>query len=122
MERFQSLGRFMKSMMNRKASPELRDGRFSEIGPRIGAVGLAGDSVVPGYAVAETLGKFCQPGRIAVLDFPFPYSHEQPFPLQLPREGGGGSAEAGIGGPVRGEVDVWCGRMAGAAAEVLCGA
>lgn len=52
-----------------------RENRFGELGNRICAVALAGDKVIPAEAVARTI-----PGHTEILDFPFPYKHETPFP------------------------------------------
>lgn len=53
---------------------------FKHLVNRIKAIGLVGDDVVPGYAIRETLWKNnCF--DVDILDFPFKYSHETPFPL-----------------------------------------
>ncbi len=81
---FQRLGQCIGSMLDLREGSAVRNARFRELGPRLGAVALAGDEVMPGAGVVETLGRFCPPGRVEVSDFPFPYSHEQPFPLNGP--------------------------------------
>ena len=50
---------------------------------RIKAIGLKGDFVVPGIAIRETFGKVFNNTcfDVDVMDFPFKYSHEIPFPV-----------------------------------------
>lgn len=101
---FQRLGQCIGSMLDLREGSAVRNARLRELGPRMGAVALAGDMVMPGAGVVETLGRFCPPGRVEVSDFPFPYSHEQPFPL---------------GGPCGREVDDAFSHVFNRAAEVL---
>ena len=39
------------------------------------------DKVMPYFGMTEALGKSCANERISLLDFPFDYSHENPFPV-----------------------------------------
>jgi hypothetical protein len=61
------LGRF--NAERRKVMFRLRE--------RIRAIGLAGDRVIPVQAIKNTLDPGCQ---VEAMDFPFEYSHENPFP------------------------------------------
>ena len=56
-----------------------RENSFKHLINRIKAIGLEGDFVVPGNAIKDTLGKVFF--DVDVLDFPFKYSHEAPFPV-----------------------------------------
>ena len=57
-----------------------REDAFKHLAHRIKAIGLVGDDVVPGYAIKDTLwNSSCF--DVDVLDFPFKYSHEVPFPV-----------------------------------------
>jgi len=60
-----------------------RENAFQHLINRIKAIGLAGDYVVPGYSIRDTLGTFYNNTGfdVDVLDFPFKYSHEIPFPV-----------------------------------------
>jgi len=62
-----------------------RDEAFQRLISRIKAIGLKGDFVVPGIAIKETFGKVFNNTRfdVEVIDFPFKYSHETPFPVNI---------------------------------------
>ena len=56
---------------------------FKHLISRIQAIGLTKDFVVPGLSIKETFGNvFHNNGfDVDVMDFPFKYSHESPFPV-----------------------------------------
>jgi hypothetical protein len=54
-----------------------REIAFSHLINRIEAIGLVGDYVIPGNAIRETFSNF----DVDVMDFPFKYCHEIPFPV-----------------------------------------
>ena len=58
-----------------------RENSFKFLINRIKAIGLIGDFVVPGNAIRETFGKVFNNTCVDVMDFPFKYSHEIPFPV-----------------------------------------
>jgi len=60
-----------------------RENAFKRLVSRIKAIGLESDFVVPGHAIRDTFGKVVNNNRfdVDVLDFPFRYSHEAPFPV-----------------------------------------
>ena len=64
-----------------------RDEAFQRLINRIKAIGLKGDFVVPGTAIKETFGKVFNNAcfDVEVMDFPFKYSHETPFPMNIPK-------------------------------------
>ncbi len=87
-ERIQALGTVFKSLLDADRLKAFRDRQLQSIGRRLAAVALAKDRVIPGNEIARTLsgssGGSVPSGvrpRTHVLDFPFPYSHENPFPL-----------------------------------------
>jgi len=87
-ERIQALGTVFKSLLDADRLKAFRDRQLQSIGRRLAAVALAKDRVIPGNEIARTLsgssGTATEGGvwpRAHVLDFPFPYSHENPFPL-----------------------------------------
>lgn len=92
-DRLRHLGDVFKSLLSTQRLPELREDRLRSAGRRITALTLAADSVVPNRSVLETLRPSSMPvggadgPAVHILDFPYPYSHEQPFPL-LPERAG----------------------------------
>ena len=61
---------------------EEREDFFSRIHNRITGVALEKDNVIPYHGVREALGNETTEATISLLDFPFEYTHENPFPLQ----------------------------------------
>lgn len=65
-------------------APELmttfRETRFQHIIKNIQAVSLANDKVIPANKTVSALGAGAE---VEILDFPFGYSHETPFPLNV---------------------------------------
>lgn len=60
-----------------------RESFFERAGERIKGIVLAQDVVIPYHGVQEALGVKNTEERIELLDFPYPYSHENPFPVNL---------------------------------------
>jgi len=60
-----------------------RENAFKHLMNRIQAIGLTKDFVVPGHSIKETFGTvYNNTGfDVDVIDFPFKYSHETPFPV-----------------------------------------
>lgn len=77
--RLQSLSLLFRSLISAETFRGIRDGYLSAVRGRLRAVALAGDSVIPHSAVGRAISTADAPLR--VLDFPFPYTHVQPFPL-----------------------------------------
>lgn len=59
-----------------------REAFFSRIHNRIAGIALAKDSVIPYHGVREALGMETTHSVIKLEDFPFNYTHENPFPSQ----------------------------------------
>lgn len=53
---------------------------YEGMGNRLKGIALLNDKVMPYSGVVEALGGQCASERISVMDFPFDYSHENPFP------------------------------------------
>lgn len=68
-------------MITPESFREERERFFSSLGKRIRGIALAKDLVIPFIGVQEALGIKNTEEQIELLDFPFPYSHENPFPL-----------------------------------------
>lgn len=79
----QSVVHAFKAMIPIPAFSRLKEKRFSKLSKRIIAIGLLKDHVIPAKEIMETLKdkkgkvKF----RFQMLDFPYHYSHENPFPV-----------------------------------------
>jgi hypothetical protein len=69
-------------MINYKLMLEHREKLFRKMSRRIMAIALVRDTVIPPYEVMNTLQGINRdiPIPVNVLDFPYPYSHEEPFP------------------------------------------
>ena len=69
-------------MLSYHTMREERERRFRDLAARIRSVALLQDSVIPAGEVLNTLqGSFRNvPIPVDVLDFPYPYTHIQPFP------------------------------------------
>jgi len=71
----------------RMISPERGQGEredfFNRISKRISGIVLAKDTVIPYHGVEEALGTTNTETSITLLDFSFPYTHENPFPLHI---------------------------------------
>jgi hypothetical protein len=99
-------GVHFRSMLNYNVLRREREEQFRRLGPRLFAIALEGDLVIPAYEVRNTLQGAARnlPARVEVLDFPYLYKHEDPFPAV---EG------------MRAEVDRAAAQMSGLAADFL---
>jgi len=70
-------------MLSYGVMSDMREERLRCLSDRLLAIGLKQDTVVPPYEIINTLqGKYRDiPSRVDVLDFPYPYKHEDPFPV-----------------------------------------
>jgi len=64
----------------------LRERSFHRLQNQISAVGLSRDQIIPAKSILQTLWGANNRNKIpmSVLDFPYPYSHENPFPIGNP--------------------------------------
>lgn len=76
-------GRIFRSLLNYRDSLAYREEKLRAIHDRLYAVALANDQVVPPYEVINTLRGSRQDigTMVDILDFPYPYRHEDPFPI-----------------------------------------
>lgn len=81
-----AMGRAFRSMILPDRFRRLRESMLRRFGRNISVIALENDRVIPARESAETIG--CEegniPGNVRILDFPFPHSHENPFPVKLP--------------------------------------
>ena len=75
-------------MLDYKHLREYREETFKKIEKQVLAVTLKNDAVVPAYEIMNTLQGAARDINIPVeiYDFPYPYSHENPFPVNKPLE------------------------------------
>lgn len=72
-----------RSMLNYKTFTKYREDKFRAMSDRIYAITLSEDTVVPAYEVINTLQGVNRdiPIRVDTLEFPYKYTHEDPFPI-----------------------------------------
>jgi hypothetical protein len=72
-----------RSLLTYRKDLPYREEKVRGMRERLYAVALAGDEVAPAHEIAQTLrGSRADLGvRVDVLDYPYPYRHEDPFPL-----------------------------------------
>lgn len=58
-----------------------RESFFKHLGTKIMGISLLNDKVMPFYGMMEAIGKDCFESRFKIMDFSFPYTHENPFPV-----------------------------------------
>ena len=58
-----------------------REHFFSQFGNNLKGISLKNDKVMTSRGIPEALGAKCASHRITRLDFPFTYTHENPFPV-----------------------------------------
>ena len=75
-------GRNFRALLSYRSNLEYRENKLREVADRLYAVALAKDEVVPPYEVVNTLRGSRQDIDIPVdvLDLPYAYRHEDPFP------------------------------------------
>lgn len=74
----QPWGLAFKAMISSFNFSQWKADAFKRMGDRIHAIGLANDQVIPATYISELLA----PEQMEILDFPYEYTHENPFPLQ----------------------------------------
>ena len=72
------LGQGFLAMLAPGMMQHFREDRFRQIRDKIQAVSLSADQVIPAHQIVAALG---EGSDIEIMDFPFGYSHETPFPI-----------------------------------------
>ncbi|MEI6059191.1 MAG: DUF6051 family protein [Bacteroidota bacterium] len=82
-------GEIFRCMLNYSFKREYRESLFRKMAPEILAITLEKDTVIPPFEVVNTLqgSRRDIPTKVLVLDFPYEYRHEDPFPLSEPISG-----------------------------------
>lgn len=80
---FRNSWKTLRFMTFLKEGRTARENALQKTGERIYAIGLVRDIVVPPQAILLTLKGYQGnlPAKVDIFDFPYPYSHENPFPL-----------------------------------------
>ncbi len=80
-------GNFFQSMLHSRRMRKFREERFYELRGQIKVVALLKDHVMPAATIIRTLqGKRKNiPIQVNVLDYPYKYTHETPFPVKEKR-------------------------------------
>lgn len=76
-----SIGMAFRSMIDTERFKAPREKVIKEIRQRICCVSLVKDRVIPPSGAIETLDCFAGDGVVKIDDFPYEYSHENPFPV-----------------------------------------
>jgi hypothetical protein len=74
------LVRAFTAMLSDGNAPAYRESTFERAAPRLRAVTLKRDSVIPTPGVAGALGGSLAARVLEEWDFPYPYTHQHPFP------------------------------------------
>jgi hypothetical protein len=75
------IGMTFRSMIDLGRFKTFRDNILKKLRDQIHAVSLMKDTVIPSKGVVATLGRLNKEDIVKVWDFPYPYSHENPFPV-----------------------------------------
>ena len=75
-----SFDRAFRSMIDKTEDQAYRENCFELASDRIKVIALKKDTVIPASGIRDALGEICANKCLTVLDFPFDYSHETPFP------------------------------------------
>lgn len=68
-------------MISQDRNQAERETFFKRLGNKIMGISLINDKVMPFCGMVEAFGKECFESRFDLLDFSFPYTHENPFPV-----------------------------------------
>lgn len=77
------IGMAFRSMIDFARFRKFRETRLAALKEQIRSVALVRDTVIPASGIVKTLNyrTSAPDDRIRITDFPFPYSHENPFPV-----------------------------------------
>jgi hypothetical protein len=75
------LGMAFRSMIDLGRFKAFRENLLRKLRDQIQTITLSKDTIIPSGGIVSTLGSFSDKYNLKVWDFPFNYSHENPFPL-----------------------------------------
>jgi hypothetical protein len=99
------LGMAFRSMIDLGRFKAFRENMLRKLHDQISTITLSKDCIIPSKGIVGTLGKFSDKYNLKVWDFPFTYSHENPFPV--------------LDTPLLKKVDYWFDRLFSEAALFL---
>jgi hypothetical protein len=99
------LGLAFRSMIDLGRFKTFRENMLKKLREQISTISLSKDTIIPSPGVVATLGKYSDKKNLRVWDFPFSYSHENPFPV--------------LNSPLSGAIDYWFERVFSEAALFL---
>ena len=91
------IGIAFRSMIDLGRLKIFRENILNKLRDQIHSVSLLKDTVIPSKGIISTLGNINKKGVVDIWDFPYPYSHENPFPV--------------LNFPVSKKVDYWFERV-----------
>jgi hypothetical protein len=77
------IGMAFRSMIDLGRFRKFRETRLASLKEQIRSIALAKDEVIPANGIVKTLNykSSASDDRVQITDFPFPYTHENPFPI-----------------------------------------
>jgi hypothetical protein len=75
------IGMAFRSMIDLGRLKIFRENILNKLRDQIHSVSLLKDTVIPSKGIISTLGNINKKGVVDIWDFPYPYSHENPFPV-----------------------------------------
>ncbi len=75
------IGMAFRSMIDLGRFKIFRENILSKLRDQIHSVSLLKDTVIPSKGIISTLGNINKKDVVDIWDFPYPYSHENPFPV-----------------------------------------
>jgi hypothetical protein len=83
MKELKHIWKSMRLMTFLKEGRTARERILKNMGQQVYAIGLEKDKVVPAAAILQTLKgqHFNLPTKVEIMDFPYNYTHEAPFPF-----------------------------------------
>jgi hypothetical protein len=79
--RSSQLGMAFRSMIDLARLKTFRETILKKLKDQIHSITLIKDTVIPSDGVVATLGRYKKKDMVEVWDFPYTYSHENPFPI-----------------------------------------
>jgi hypothetical protein len=79
--RSSQIGMAFRSMIDLGRLRSFRENILKRLDDRIRSVSLLKDTVIPSKGIVDTLGETKNKNAVKIWDFPFDYSHENPFPV-----------------------------------------
>lgn len=78
-----NVGMAFRSMIDFGRFRIFRENTLASLRKRVHSIALSKDTVIPAYGIVETLKPHVseESNPVEVWDFPYPYSHENPFPV-----------------------------------------